>query len=307
MEYTIHNQTFGLELEFGKISKEKAVRVLESFFNTNSEPGTGARYLQERFVRDNKGRKWSIVRDGSVNIMDGSTDEDGDPRKGGNELVTPPLMFEDIETLQELVRKLRRAGAKVDESCGIHIHVGLQPYTAKSLKNLIKFYGKYEDMFYKSVQVLPNREQGFTKKLVKQHPLLVNGINKAKTMDDIEKLWYNGYSSREQEQHYSQTRYSGLNLHNIWYKGWYSGTVEFRFFNSTLHAGKIRSYITLILAISTKALNAKTVNMRQAQLINDEHLFPKVLGGMGILAKDKKMKNVYKHLMKHMEREWASA
>lgn len=308
MEYTIHNQTFGLELEFGKISRETAIRVLEDFFNTNSEAGTGKRYLQERFVRDSEGRKWSIVKDGSVHKMDGSLDDNGNPAKGGNELVTPPLMYKDIDTLQELVRKLRKAGAKVDESCGIHIHVGLQPYTAKSLKNLIKFYGKYENMFYKSVQVLPNREDGYTRKLAVRHPSLVNEIGKVKTMEDIMGLWYNGHNPfEEQKLHYSQTRYSGLNLHNIWYKGWYSGTVEFRFFNSTLHAGKIRSYITLILAISTKALNAKTVNMRQAQLINDEHLFPKVLGGMGILAKDKEMKNVYKHLMKHMEREWASA
>lgn len=299
MNYTIHNQTFGLELEFGGITRSEAIMVLEKHFERISEFGDGPSYLQERYVKDNQNRKWKIVRDGSVNSMMHGGDK-------GCELVTPPLKYEDMETLQELVRKLRKAGAKVDESCGIHIHVGLQPYTAKSLKNLIKFYSKYEDMFYKAVKVLPNRARGYAKKFNEAHPELIENANLIKTLDDIKSLWYNHYGSNP-NRHYDNSRYSGLNLHNIWYKGWFSGTVEFRFFNATLHAGEIRSYVTLILAISAKALNAKSVNMRKAELINDEHLFPKVLGGMGITAKDQQTKNVYKHLMKHMEREWASA
>lgn len=297
MEHTIHNQTFGLELEFGKITRTQAIRVLEEHFGNRSFFDDGPSVYEGKYVKDSEGRKWKIVRDSSVNSMNPYESK-------GSELVTPPLKYEDIETLQELIRKLRKAGAKVDESCGIHIHVGLAPYTAKSIKNLIKFYGKYESMFYKAVQVLPNRIEGYTKQFTKRHSELFNNANSITTMDDIKKLWY-GYN-KTHFQHYDNSRYSGLNLHNIWYKGWSSGTVEFRFFNATLHAGEIRSYITLILAISSKALNAKSINMREARVVNEEHLFPKVLGGMGITARDPQMKNVYKHLMKHMERNWAS-
>jgi hypothetical protein len=45
-----------------------------------------------------------------------------------------------------------------------------------------------------------------------------------------------------------------VNLHNVWYRG----TVEYRWFEATLHAGKIRSYVQLCLAISAKALNARS-------------------------------------------------
>lgn len=290
MEYTMHNQTFGLELEFGGISRQRAIDTVKGVLGPS-------RYNYGNEMYDSKDRKWKIVRDGSINESLG-----GDK----NELVTPPLKYEDMELLQNVVRALRRAGAKIDSSCGIHIHVGLEPYTAKSLKNLIKFYGKYENMFYKAVNVHSNRQNNYTKKFTQYHSDLFEQANSIKTVDDIKKMWYHRFDS-DPTCHYDNSRYCGLNLHNIWYKGWYSGTVEFRFFNATLHAGEIRSYVTLILAMSAKALNAKTINMRQANLINDEHLFPKVLGGMGILARDPEMKNVYKHLMKNMEREWASA
>jgi hypothetical protein len=36
------------------------------------------------------------------------------------ELVSPICRYEDIETIQEIVRKLRAAGAIANASCGIH-------------------------------------------------------------------------------------------------------------------------------------------------------------------------------------------
>ena len=39
------------------------------------------------------------------------------------EFVTPPLNYQDIELLQNIIRKLRENGAKSHRSCGIHIHV----------------------------------------------------------------------------------------------------------------------------------------------------------------------------------------
>ena len=50
--------------------------------------------------------------------------------------------------------------------------------------------------------------------------------------------------------HYDDSRYHALNLHSVFSKG----TIEFRLFNSTLHAGEVKSYIQLCLAISHQAL-----------------------------------------------------
>ena len=49
------------------------------------------------------------------------------------------------------------------------------------------------------------------------------------------------------------TRYYALNLHSVFYHG----TLEWRCFESTLHAGKVRANITLALAISAQAIAQK--------------------------------------------------
>jgi hypothetical protein len=72
------------------------------------------------------------------------------------------------------------------------------------------------------------------------------------TKDALNALWY-GYSNTS-PAHYDSTRYCGVNLHNVWYRG----TVEFRWFEATLNAGKIKSYVQLCLAIAAKALNARS-------------------------------------------------
>lgn len=280
-QFTIHNQKFGFELEFGGISRVKAIQVVaqtlgNSRFNSGNE------------IFDAKDRKWKIVNDSSVNDQGGHA----------SELVSPPLMMDDMDLIQEVVRNLRNAGAKVDSSCGMHVHVDLANHNVKTLKNLVKYYAKYEDMFYNAAKVLPNRERSYTQKLKNKHPNLVSRIGEVKDLNDLKKLWYG--ESGNPFSHYDSSRYAGLNLHNIWYKGWYSGTVEFRLFNSTLHAGEVRSYITLALAISAKALNAKSVNSRKNNIVEDVYLFPKILGGLGITYKDEITKNVYKHLTESM-------
>lgn len=281
--FNLTNQKFGFELEFSGISRDKAIRtVVEALRSTRHS---------SNIILDEKNREWRIVRDGSVNVIG-----DGDQ----NELVSPPLTYEDMPLVQEVVRKLRKAGAKVDQSCGIHVHIDLQNHSIRSLKNLVKYYAKYENMFYKACQVFPNRTEHYAKRFNEKHPELISKINTVRNLDDFRDLWY--HEGGDYHNKYDQSRYCGLNFHNIWYKGWFSGTVEFRFFNATLHAGEIRAYITLALGISAKALNARSVVAnRSNEVVPDEFLFPKVLASMGITSGDPLTKNVYKHLTKAMK------
>lgn len=48
-------------------------------------------------------------------------------------MVTPILTYEDIETLQAIIRLLRKAGAKSSPSrgCGVHIHIGKGSHTPR--------------------------------------------------------------------------------------------------------------------------------------------------------------------------------
>ena len=76
------------------------------------------------------------------------------------------------------------------------------------------------------------------------------------TRTALEQIWYSkandGYVGGIDHAHYNYTRYHGLNLHAFFSKG----TVEFRLFNSTLHAGKIKAYVQFCLAISAWAIEA---------------------------------------------------
>jgi hypothetical protein len=79
------------------------------------------------------------------------------------------------------------------------------------------------------------------------------------SMEELNRLWY-GYQNTS-PYHYDNSRYRGLNLHSLWYRG----TCEFRYFNSTLHAGKVKAYIQFVLALAAKALNARAASAKRRE------------------------------------------
>ena len=114
-----------------------------------------------------------------------------------------------------------------------------------------------------------------------------------KTMEHIERLWYNGESGRN--QHYDSTRYHALNLHSVFSKG----TIEFRMFNSTLHAGEVKSYIQLCLAISHQALVQRTASRTRTQSTNEKYTFRTWLLRLGMIGDE--FKTARQHLLKNLD------
>ncbi|MEG0387149.1 MAG: amidoligase family protein, partial [Niameybacter sp.] len=92
---------------------------------------------------------------------------------------------------------------------------------------------------------------------------------KPKTIDELADIWYEGYGVQDRNRHYHQSRYHGLNLHSTFTKG----TVEFRLFNSTTHAGKIKAYIQFCLALSYQALTQKKASARRTYTDNEKYTF----------------------------------
>lgn len=73
-------------------------------------------------IEDSQGRKWKVVYDGSIRPQMNSQRTASSECKV--EMVSPICRYEDIEDIQNIVRKLRKEGhAKVNDSCGIHIHI----------------------------------------------------------------------------------------------------------------------------------------------------------------------------------------
>ena len=250
-------QTFGIEIEMNHISREKAASVIAEHFGTCVRH-TGGTY-DTRGVSDEQGRVWKIVYDSSI---EGPSDE-------RTEVVSPICRWEDIETVQALARKLRQAGAKAHSSCGIHVHIGRGNHTPKTLRNLVNIVNAKEDLLTLALQISPERRERWCQPVDQDFLRRLNQV-KPKTDSDLARLWYGTtYWQNHASQHYHSSRYHLLNLHSTFQKG----TIEFRAFGSTLHAGEIKSYIQLCMAISNMALKSSSASPRRPETDNPKYTF----------------------------------
>ncbi len=249
----LKNQLFGVEVEMTGITREKAAAIVAEVLGTTpSQPSSGC--YETRTILDQASRKWKVMRDSSITpIRNGGGNAPIDEYRV--EFVTPPLGYEDIELLQRIIRKLRENGAKSHSSCGIHIHVGGANHDAKSLRRLVNFMTSRQDLIYEALEI-GNRANRWCHKL-NSDLLTEMKKNKDLSREKAEQIWYSsandGYSGGISHDHYNTTRYHGVNLHSFFSKG----TVEFRLFNSTLHAGKIKAYIQFCLAVSAWSITSQ--------------------------------------------------
>jgi hypothetical protein len=288
------NNKFGIEIEFTGITRNKAASVIADYLNgtvTNDYDN----YDTHKITAPD-GRVWKIVSDSSVTPL---KKEHGRKVSAGNEyrveLVSPILRYrEDIDALQEIVRKLRQAGGFAPDTAGIHIHLDGAAHTTQSIKNFINIIASKNDLLYQALQIKPERMQ-YCKKM---DDYMVRRLNerKPKTLADIERVWYAGYQGESQSRHYHSSRYHFLNLHSF-FTGHH--TVELRGFNSELHAGKIRSYIVLALALNNQALTQKSASARKPQTDNPRFAMRTYLNRIGFIGDE--FKNCLEHLCQHLD------
>lgn len=94
------------------------------------------------------------------------------------EMVSPICRYEDIETIQELVRKLREAGALANSSCGIHVHIDASSFDARTLRNITNIMAAKEDLIYKALQVSVARQNRWCKPRTALRLLQSRGMQK---------------------------------------------------------------------------------------------------------------------------------
>ena len=289
---------FGIEIEMTGITRERAAKVIAEHFGTEAPRSENLR-LSGREVKDRQGRKWKVVRDSSICAR---RKVRGEYVSASNdyqvELVSPPLRYrEDIEDLQELVRKLRRAGATAAKGtqCGIHIHLDGAPHTARSLSNFVKIIAAKEDLLYDALDFDPAR-QHWCRKTDRR---MLDRLEQAKprTLAEMRRVWYG--SEGAGAGHYHDSRYTFLNLHSFFQAGG-NHTVELRAFSSPrLHAGEIRSFIVLALALNHQALTQRSASSRRTQTENPKFAMRTYLNRIGLIGDE--FKNCRMHLTKHLE------
>ncbi len=284
-------QKFGVEIEMTGITRAQAAEVARQYFGSTARlEHQGGRYDEYR-VTAADGRVWKFVYDGSIVPKRKERRQlVGAEASYSVEMVSPILAYEDIERVQELVRRLRAKGA-VSEShyrCGIHIHVGAERHTPTSLKNLVNLVASKEDLLYKSLQIDPAR-LNYCKKVNERLIATINQV-RPQTLQALADVWYAGASQAARSQHYHESRYYGLNLHSVFEKN----TVEFRLFNGTLHAGKIRAYVVLCLAVNHQALTQRTARFRRSQMDNEKYAFRCWMLRLGLIGDE------FKHCRAHL-------
>lgn len=299
MPIGIKDQYFGTEIEMTGITRRKAAEAVAELFGTRAEYDGG--YYETWSVRDREGKKWKFMYDASI-----FTERRGQPPsmsqmdEYSTEMVSPKLEYAEMGKLQEVVRCLRHHRAKVNNSCGQHVHVDASNHTARSLKNALTIMYSKEDILFKALKVQTSREEGYCQKV---RPMVLEKIRRMPSgtisMEQLKRTWYEGRDGSD--RHYDSTRYYALNLHAVFSKG----TLEWRCFESTLHAGKVRANITLALAISAQAINQRCAQMKKTEISeNPCFTFRTFLLRLGLIGPE--YKNVRDHLLSNLEgdRAW---
>lgn len=277
-------QTIGVEVEMNNITRSGAARLAAEFFGTFRFQNTSGRNGYCAWSAwDAQGREWKFQRDSSIH---GPDDEKC-------EMVTPILRYEDIPTLQELIRRLRKAGAKSDPSrgCGVHIHIGANDHTAKTLRNLANIMASHENLLINSLAIDRGRINSYCDTV---NPVFLERLNRRKprTMSELADIWYEGNGADYcRDHHYNDSRYHILNLHATFTKG----TIEFRLFQfdrpsegkrNGLHAGQLKSYIQLCLALSQMAKTVSTASPRPQQTENPKYAMRTWLLRLGFIGEE---------------------
>nr|DAQ43916.1 MAG TPA: Putative amidoligase enzyme [Caudoviricetes sp.] len=275
-------QTIGVEVEMNSITRDKAAKLAAAFFGTGRFENTAERNGYCTWSAwDESGREWKFQKDVSI----------AEPDSEKCEMVTPILTYADIETLQELVRHLRKAGAKSDATrgCGVHIHIGAKGHTPQTLRNLANIMASHEDLLTSALNLDRSRISRYCRTV---GPRFLEQVNRRKpsTMAGLADIWYDSQNADYgRSHHYNESRYHMLNLHATFTKG----TVEFRLFQfdapadgrqNGLHAGQLKSYIQLCLALSQMAKTVRTASPKPQQNENPKYAMRTWLLRLGFIG-----------------------
>jgi len=285
------NQKFGIEIELTGLTREKAAKVVANYFNSHSDRVGNGYDIYE--IVDDQSRRWKVMNDASICAEKKVTGEYISAEDVYRvELVSPICTYDDIPKIQEIVRLLRKSGAIANNSTGIHIHIDASNHNPNTLRTLTNIIRSKEDILYKALQVGEGRAYDYCRKV---NDGFIDRINRRKprTLQQLNDIWYNGRDGSS--QHYHSSRYHALNLHSVFQKG----TVEFRLFNGTTHAGKIKSYIQLALAISHQALTQRYASPSRTQSENEKYTFRTWLLRLGLIGDE--FKTARQHLLANLE------
>lgn len=217
------DKQFGVELECYNVNRETLRRKLTAAGVNCNEAHRGT---------SNRGY-WKITNDGSINGV------------LGFELVSPILQGEaGLSELMKVCKVLNQCGAKVNRSCGTHVHINARNFTIEQWKRIYINYSRLERVID---GWMANSRRGNTNHYCQGFSQIADferKINQASSLNDIARSVITGRYWKVNPQSYS--------VHN---------TCEFRQHAGTTNYVKLASWIRFLSNLVDYSEN-HTVNER---------------------------------------------
>jgi hypothetical protein len=216
---TLPNRKFGVEIEFVGITPSVAQNAIRN-------AGVSCQYEDYNHATRNH---WKIVRDGSVSVSPGMN---GD---ACGELVSPPLVGETgIEEVRQVLIALSAAGATVNKTCGLHVHVDANDLNAGQILSVVQRYAHFENEI-NAFMPLSRRNGRWAMTVGGDYvPNLVRNVNRNGNLRSVAG---------------GLNRYYAVNL--VSYARY--GTVEFRQHSGSVNATKVCNWIQFCVHFVTRA------------------------------------------------------
>jgi hypothetical protein len=207
------NRTFGIELEVYGASRESLIREI-------TRAGI---QIEGQTYNHRTSTQWKIVSDSSISGAN------------GNEIVSPVLTgLDGMEQIKKICIGLNRAGAKINNSCGFHVHFGANDFNLDNFKNLLTSFTHLEEKFD---DIIPASRRANNNSFCKNISSITAG-NKITTIQKINSATsINSMASSV----FGGGRYYKLNVQSFLRYG----TVEFRQHSGTTQFSKIKNWILI--------------------------------------------------------------
>ena len=210
--------TMGVEIECYNINKQSIIDTLRA--ERINAISTG-------YDHTDYADTYKLGYDGSI---DGSN---------GCEVVSPVLR--NLDSLKKVCKTINEAGAKVNKSCGLHVHFGAQNFTIAQWVRIIRNYAALESVID---SFMPMSRRGSNNTYCKS----IAGV--AAYLED-----FGADSMRDIENAFRSDRYHKVNVmsfrrHN---------TIEFRHHSGTTDFTKIENWINFLRGLLEYSINNETI------------------------------------------------
>lgn len=231
---TLPERSFGIEMEFYGATPTSVVRAAHAL-------GVDVQY--ENYTH-RVTPHWKIVTDASVTRTGTGVGQ-------GLELVSPILSGTDgIRQLALVSRALAQAGAKVNKTCGVHVHLDTSDLSAAQIGRTVINYAMAQAAIDR---ILP----------ISRRSTSYNQYCQPIPTGAIERLL--GITERNQLANAMYSRYHTVNLQSLSRHG----TVEFRQHAGSIEAKKIAHWINLLQDLATFSASMGTLDPTNSAHIAD--------------------------------------